>query len=73
MAGGNLIHTSVVKTVVLALGVIACAGLLQTKPAGALEFGDGELQGNLDITISHGITYRVGKPDPALRNKLEQQ
>ena len=50
----------------LALGTIACAGLLQVQPAQALEFGSGEIQGSLDITISHGITYRVKKSDPLL-------
>ena len=54
----------------LALGAIACAGLLQVQPAQALEFGSGEIQGSLDITISHGITYRVKKPNPALTGKM---
>ena len=54
----------------LALGAIACAGLLQVQPAQALEFGSGEIQGSLDITISHGITYRVKKPNPVLTGKL---
>ena len=57
-------------TMPLALGAIACAGLLQVQPVEALEFGSGEFQGNLDITISHGITYRVKKPNPALSRKL---
>ena len=57
-------------TTPLALGAIACAGLLQVQSAEALEFGSGEVQGNLDITISHGITYRVKKPNLALSGKL---
>ena len=54
----------------LAFGAIACAGLLQVQPVEALEFGSGEVQGSLDITISHGITYRLKKPNPALSSKL---
>ena len=54
----------------LALGAIACAGLLHVQPVEALEFGSGEVQGSLDITISHGITYRVKRPNQALAAKL---
>ena len=36
--------------IVLALGAM---------PAQAIEFGEGEFQGSLDTTISHGLTYRV--------------
>ena len=54
----------------LALGAIACAGLLHVQPVEALQFGSGEVQGSLDITISHGITYRVKKPNPSLAAKL---
>ena len=35
-----------------------------------MEFGSGEIQGSLDITLSHGITYRVRKPNPSLAAKL---
>ena len=50
----------------LTLGAIACAGLLHVQPVEALEFGSGEFQGSLDITLSHGITYRFEKQDPGL-------
>ena len=36
--------------IVLALGAM---------PAQAIEFGEGEFQGSLDTTISHGLTFRV--------------
>ncbi len=48
----------VVRSTPSALGTVALCGFFQVLPAGALEFGSGEFQGNLDITISHGITYR---------------
>jgi hypothetical protein len=45
-------------------GALAVGGLLHALPVQAIEFGDGELQGSLDATISHGLTFRVGKHDP---------
>ena len=39
--------------------VLALGGLLGAMPAQAIEFGEGEFQGSLDTTISHGLTYRV--------------
>ena len=42
-----------------AAGALALGGLLHALPAQAIEFGDGELQGSLDTTISHGLTFRV--------------
>ena len=54
----------------LALGAIACAGLLHVQPVEALEFGGGEVQGSLDITLSHGITYRLERQDPGLVSDL---
>ena len=33
--------------------------VLHALPAQAIEFGQGEVQGSLDTTISHGITWRV--------------
>ena len=38
-------------------------------PAQAIEFGEGEFQGSLDTTISHGLTYRVTERDPELAAK----
>ena len=49
--------------------VLALGGLLGAMPAQAFEFGEGEFQGSLDTTISHGLTYRVGKRDPLLAGK----
>ena len=39
--------------------VLALGGLLGAMPAQAIEFGEGEFQGSLDTTISHGLTFRV--------------
>ena len=39
--------------------VLVLGGLLGAMPAQAIEFGEGEFQGSLDTTISHGLTYRV--------------
>ena len=50
----------------LAAGALALGGLLHALPAQAIEFGDGDLQGSLDTTISHGMTFRVAKRDPEL-------
>ena len=33
---------------------------LHAAPVHAIEFGEGDVQGSLDTTISHGITWRVG-------------
>ena len=44
---------------------------LQAVPVHAIEFGEGEVQGSLDTTISHGITWRVGARDEGrVRNFL---
>lgn len=45
----------------LALGLALCA-----PPAGAEEFRHGELEGSLDVTISHGVASRVGDRDKRL-------
>ena len=50
----------------LAAGALALGGSLHALPAQAIEFGDGELQGSLDTTLSHGMTFRVAKRDPEL-------
>ncbi len=50
---------------VAAAAALLC-GLLQTQPARAIEFGDGELQGSLGTTITHGVTIRVEDRDPEL-------
>ena len=50
----------------LAVGVLALGGLLCVLPAQAIEFGEGEFQGSLDTTISHGMTFRVEKRNSGL-------
>ena len=51
-------------SIALTASALALGGLLHALPAQAIEFGDGEFQGSLDTTISHGLTFRVGKHDP---------
>ena len=53
-------------SIALAAGALALGGFLHAQPAQALEFGDGDVQGSLDTTISHGMTFRVEKRDSAL-------
>jgi len=53
----------------LAAGALALGGLLCGLPVQAIEFGDGAFQGSLDTTISHGLTFRVGKRNPDLAGK----
>ena len=43
----------------LTTSALALAWLLCSLPAQAIEFGEGEFQGSLDTTISHGLTFRV--------------
>ena len=53
-------------SIALAAGALALGGFLHAQPAQAIEFGDGDLQGSLDTTISHGMTFRVANRDPEL-------
>ena len=53
-------------SIALAAGALALGALLHAPPAQAIEFGDGELQGSIDTTISHGMTFRVEKRDKEL-------
>ena len=53
----------------LAAGALALGGLLCGPPVQAIEFGDGEFQGSLDTTISHGLTFRVERRNPELAGK----
>ena len=53
--------SAALKTSALALGWLLCS-----LPAQAIEFGDGEFQGSLDTTISHGLTFRVQKRNSTL-------
>ena len=53
-------------SIALAAGALALGGILHARPAQAIEFGDGDLEGSLDTTISHGMTFRVAKRDARL-------
>ena len=53
-------------TVRLSAGALALGGLLHALPAQAVEISQGELQGSIDTTLSHGLTFRVGKRDSDL-------
>ena len=44
-----------------AVGAAALGFLLHAAPAPAIEISEGELQGSLDTTLSHGLTFRVGE------------
>ena len=50
----------------LALAFAWCA-----PPVGAEDFTQGELEGSLDITLSHGVTLRVGDRDKRLIGRAE--
>ena len=58
------------RSVALMAGALAVGGLLHALPIQAIEFGAGELQGSLDTTISHGLTFRVGKHDPEYSEEI---
>jgi len=49
-----------------AVGAAALGGLLNVLPVQAFEFGDGDFQGSLNTTVSHGMTYRVEKRNDEL-------
>ena len=49
-----------------ALAIALCA-----VPAIAEDFRQGELEGSLDITLSHGVTFRIGDRDERLIGKAE--
>ena len=49
-----------------AVGAVALGGFLNVLPVQAFEFGDGDFQGSLDTTVSHGMTYRVEKRSDGL-------
>jgi hypothetical protein len=48
---------------------IALVFALCASPAGAEDFTHGELEGSLDITLSHGFTFRVDERDERLIGK----
>ena len=49
-----------------AVCALALVFVLSAAPAGAEDFTHGELEGSLDITLSHGVTLRVGDRDERL-------
>ena len=57
LAGVNL--QAIRGPVLAAAGAATVSVLLQALPVHAVEFGEGEFQGSLDTTISHGLTVRV--------------
>ena len=50
----------------LTAGLVVLGGLLHAIPVQAIEIGEGEFQGSLDTTISHGMTFRVEKRNAGL-------
>ena len=54
----------------LTASALALGGLLYGLPAQGIEFGDGEVRGSLDTTISHGLTFRVERRDPELTTDI---
>ena len=44
--------------------------VLHALPVQAIEFGQGEVQGSLDTTISHGMTWRVEEREERVRDFL---
>ena len=54
----------------LSAGVLALGWILHAASAQAVEFSYGNLQGNLDTTISHGQAFRVGRRDDRLTSDI---
>ena len=54
----------------LTASALALGGLLYGLPVQAIEFGDGDVRGSLDTTISHGLTFRVERRDPELTTDI---
>ena len=54
----------------LAACAVALGGVLLASPVRAIEIGQGEVQGSLDTTISHGMTWRVEEQEERVRNFL---
>ena len=54
----------------LAACAVALGGVLLVSPVRAIEIGQGEVQGSLDTTISHGMTWRVEEQEERVRNFL---
>ena len=54
-----------------AICALVLAFALCATPAGAEDFTHGELEGSLDITLSHGVTLRTGTRDKSLIGRAE--
>ncbi|MCY4607452.1 MAG: DUF1302 domain-containing protein [bacterium] len=65
-AAGSLHPVRATGPVAVSAAAALLCGLLQAPPAWAIEFGDGELQGSLSTTFTHGVTVRVEERDPEL-------
>ena len=65
-AAGSLHPGRATGPVAVSAAAALLCGLLQAPPAWAIEFGDGELQGSLSTTFTHGVTVRVEERDPEL-------
>ena len=62
----GILSVSIRGTVRLSASALALGGLLHALPAQAIEISQGELQGSIDTTLSHGLTFRVGERDSDL-------
>ena len=57
---------SISRSLRFAACALALVFAFSAAPAGAEDFTHGELEGSLDITLSHGVTLRVGERDESL-------
>ncbi len=53
-------------SITLVGSAVVLGGILHVSPSEAFEFGNGEFEGSLDTTVSHGMTYRVEKRNDEL-------
>ena len=65
------IFKSIPRPIRFAACALALAFALFAAPVGAEDFRQGELEGSLDITLSHGVTFRVGDRDERLIGRAE--
>ena len=65
------IFKSIPRPIRFAACALALAFALFAAPVGAEDFRQGELEGSLDITLSHGVTLRVGDRDERLIGRAE--
>ena len=62
-AGRSVVPVTRVGPRRIVAGAVALGSLLHALSVPAIEFGEGEVRGSLDTTISHGATWRVGARD----------